>query len=195
MMAWLTILRKWRASFSKRGGERAAVLEEADGALDNVAPAVADEVVADGAAGPTAGRDDGADAVVAEPLADAAGVVGLITTDPTGPATGAPHPARHAHAGHERLELGRLMRLAGEQQRAQRDAHPIAEEVELGAISAPGSAEGVVGRPPFFAPRRRRGWPGSACCRPATAPSPAASSSVRSTTSITANRPSRHQRR
>ncbi len=69
------------------GGERAAVFEESDGALDNVAPAVADGGVADGASGAvatglTAGRADGTDAVVAKPLADAAGVVGLVAPDP-----------------------------------------------------------------------------------------------------------------
>lgn len=141
------------------GGERAAVFEEADGALDNVAPAGADGGVADGASGAaatelTAGRVNGTDAVVAKPLADAVGVVGLVASDPAAPAAGAPHSTRHRHLGHERLELGRLTRLAGAQQRAQQDARPLAEEVPLGAISAPGSAErvvgGLVGGPPLF---------------------------------------------
>ncbi len=77
------------------GGERAAVFEESDGALDNVAPAVADGGVADGASGAvatglTAGRADGTDAVVAKPLADAAGVVGLVAPDPARRLRGAP---------------------------------------------------------------------------------------------------------
>lgn len=93
------------------GGERAAILEKANGALDDVAPAIADGVTGNGAtgtaaAGLAAGRDDGADAVVTKPLADAAGVVGLVAADPAGPAARAPHPALHAHTGHERLELG-----------------------------------------------------------------------------------------
>jgi hypothetical protein len=80
------------------GGERAAVLEDADSVLDDSAPAVADGVVANGAAaGLAAGRNDGADAVVAQPLAVAAGVVDRVATDPAGPTAGAPHPAWHAH--------------------------------------------------------------------------------------------------
>jgi hypothetical protein len=51
-------------------------------------------------------------------------VVGRVATDPAGPTAGAPHPARHAHPARA-PRTGSPHALAGEQQRAQREARPI----------------------------------------------------------------------
>jgi hypothetical protein len=66
-----------RGTLLEAGSERSAILEEVDSMLNGVAPAVADRVTGDKATRTVkvelaTRRDDGADAVAAEPLADVA---------------------------------------------------------------------------------------------------------------------------
>lgn len=106
--------------FGAVGHTRTYFKAEANGLLDNVAHAIADGVI-DGeatwsaAAGLTSGRDDGADAVISAPLSDAVGVVDLAAANSAGLTARVPHQALHTHTGHKRLELGRLVGLAGQQ--------------------------------------------------------------------------------
>lgn len=93
------------------GRERTALLDPADTALDNIAGAIAQRVIGDRTAAPAlaalrTGWDNGPNAMVAQPLANPAGMVGFITADALGPAARTPdHPA-HPHAADQALELG-----------------------------------------------------------------------------------------
>jgi hypothetical protein len=82
-------------------------------------------------------RDHGPDAMPAQPVADALGTVGPIGGQAFGPTAGPPLALPDAHTVQDVLELGRLVRLARQQQGGQRHAVPIAEHVHFGAEAAP----------------------------------------------------------
>jgi len=75
-----------------------------------------------------------------QPEANAASVIGTITTEMVRTSTRPPAPAPDAHTLDDGLELGRLVCLAREQRDSQREATTIGQQVELSAKSAFGAA-------------------------------------------------------
>jgi hypothetical protein len=72
----------------------------------------------------------------AQPAADALGAVGPIGRHPLRAAPGPPPRLAQAHRIQRRLQLARFVRLTGEQQRRQRQALPITDQMQLGAEAA-----------------------------------------------------------
>jgi hypothetical protein len=75
-----------------------------------------------------------------QPEANAAGVIGTITTEMVRTSTRPPAPAPDLHTIDDGLELGRLVRLSREHCHGERQAAAIGQEVQLGAKAAFGAA-------------------------------------------------------
>ena len=66
-----------------------------------------------------------------QPVANALRVIGFVTTNAMRSAARSSFRALHLHAADQCLELGRLVRLPWQQQRAQGEAFSIDKEVQL----------------------------------------------------------------
>ena len=73
-------------------------------------------------------------------MANALSTIGPVGGQAFGPTAGPPPALRDAHTIQGFLKLGRLVRLARQQQGRQGQAVPIAEHVYLGAEAAPRAA-------------------------------------------------------
>jgi hypothetical protein len=150
------------------GGEPSALLQPADDALDDAAPAVGRLVEARVRTLVRAGRDHGPDAAPAQVAPDGAIAVALVARERAGAGprpTGA--PAREVDPAEQRLDLARLVGLAGGEERDEGDPAAVDQEVELGAEPAARAPERVIGRltgdvfpPPCDARRRPPDWRG-----------------------------------
>src|SRR5687768_6165652 len=152
------------------GGEPSALLEPADDALDDAAPAVGRRVEARVRALVGARRDHRADPPPAQVAPHGAIAVALVSGERVG---ASPRPAaappRQVDPAEQRLDLARLMGFAWGEERGEGDPTAIDQEVELGAEPAARAAERVIGRltgdvfpPPCDARRRPPDWRGPA---------------------------------
>ena len=91
-------------------------------------------------------RDDGLDAVAAEPPADVRVAVPLVPGHRLRPAAGAAPAGGDADRIHDPLELGAFLPLTAGQDDGQRQPVGVGDEVKLGPETAPGAAQGVVSR-------------------------------------------------
>jgi S1-C subfamily serine protease len=125
----------------KAGGQGAAFFHPTNTALDDVPSFVTDGVIAHRPAGVAFAtlatrRNNRTNAVLTQPVPDAAGVIGLVSAEPFRPHARAANHATNAHTVHQLLELRRLVSLARKQKRTHWDAVSIAQEVQLGSEAA-----------------------------------------------------------
>jgi len=128
---------KMHSQLLKARGKRAAFLEPSNAALNHIATTIAFPVVADwppsvallGSIG--SWRYHRSDAMRVQPVANALRVIGFVTTNATRSRARSSFRALHLHTVDQCLELSRLVRLPWQQQRAQRHAISIDEEVHL----------------------------------------------------------------
>lgn len=126
---------KMHSQLLKAGGKRAAFLEPSNAALNHVATTVAFSVVADwppsvallGSIG--SWRYHCSNAMRVQPVANALRVIGFVTTQAMRSRARSSFRALHLHAAGQCLELGRLVRLPWQQQRAQGHTISIDKEV------------------------------------------------------------------
>jgi hypothetical protein len=131
-------------------GKATVLLQAADQPFDDVAFAVGLPVHHAGSRlGPEL-RDDHSDAAAPEMIAHAMAGVPPIAEQRPGPRSGpATAGTFHRSGGHQGLESGLLVALAGGQDEGDRPAASLAAQVELAAEAASGAAERLARLPPL----------------------------------------------
>jgi hypothetical protein len=124
--------------FLKARGERAALLQPAQTALDHIAITVAHTIIADRPPAPpfattTSRRDYRPDAMHPQPMPDTLRVVGPVSANPARASSWAPARSLNLNRLDQRFELGRLVGRAWEQQGAERQPVAIDQQVQFGA--------------------------------------------------------------
>ena len=124
--------------FLKARGERAALLQPAQTALNHIAVTVAHTIIADWSPTPpfattASWRDDCPNAVHAQPVPDALCVVGPVSANPARASPWSPARSRNLNRLDQCFELGRFMGCAWEQQGTERQSVAINQEVQFGA--------------------------------------------------------------
>ena len=125
----------------KPGCDRATLLQEANAALDHIATAIADTIIVNrspcsASATLALGRDDRFYPVAPQPAPDPARLIGPITTQPPRAEARAAAPTADAHTIEHGFELGRLMRLAGQDTDTERQTSAITQDMQFGAKAA-----------------------------------------------------------
>ena len=124
--------------FLKARGERAALLQPAQTALDHIAIAVAHAIIAHRSPAPpfattTSRRDDRPDAVHPQPVPDALRLVGSVSADPARASPWSPSRSLRLNRLEQRFELGRFVGRTWQQQCAERQSVAINQQVQFGA--------------------------------------------------------------
>ena len=123
-------------------GQGATFFEPAHAPLDHIAAPVVVGVVRHGPSWPRLAAvllrwDHRDDPMAAQPLADAQGAVRAIGGHAFRPPAGSPLALGHLHTVQRGLELGRLVRLAGQEQGGEWESSPVAEHMHFRAEAAP----------------------------------------------------------
>ena len=128
---------------SYRGGNPAPVLELAEQALDEIAPAVFRAIVRDGYAAVAFGRDNRFDAGCGKFCADGVGIIALVGEQCLDAVT------EHSE---QRAETLHVVCLTRRQDEAERPAAPIAAGVQFDGEAAARPAKPLGLLIPFFSP-------------------------------------------
>ncbi|SRR6266508_100209 len=108
---------KMHGQLLKAGGKRAAFLEPADAAFNDIATTIALLIVADRSSHtafptPFAWRYHGSNPMPTQEVADALGMIGFISTNAPRSRARSPFGTLHLHAVDQYFELGRFVRLS-----------------------------------------------------------------------------------
>lgn len=123
--------------FLKARGQRAALLQPAQTALDHIAITVAYPIIAERPPAPpfattASRRDDRPNAVHPQPVPDALCMVGPVSANPTWASPWSPAASLNLNRLDHCFELGRFVSRAWQQQHAERHAIAIDQQVQLG---------------------------------------------------------------
>lgn len=119
-------------------GERAALLQPAQTALDHITITIAYAIIADRPPAPpfatlAARRDDRPDAVHPQPVPDALRMVRPVSANPARASPWSPTGSLKVNRLDQRFELGRFVGRAWEQQGTERQSVAINQEVQFRA--------------------------------------------------------------